>query len=290
MQVKHSAACHHNAGPSMLPRIRLSCAKNTSRRAHKRTHTTSSTGTQSTEAIRRDLRALLRETAQPVAVVTSLMPADASPSTPHALPSSSRFHGATLSSFTSIALDPHPLVAFSLRIPSRMAASLSTAHASSSGTSATPASISEIHPHLPAQLVVNILSAAQPAVAARFARPDLYADPFAHTPYTLSAEGLPVLSGALGALSCRLVAASWPLHDLASLQGRDWAEEERRPWEGDGVASELFIAQVTRVEEVPRLESGEVGEEGLTKSPLLYYQRTYATTRTLDRASLEQKP
>ncbi|EPT01011.1 hypothetical protein FOMPIDRAFT_1030189 [Fomitopsis schrenkii] len=219
-------------------------------------------------SIRRDLRALLRETAQPVAVVTSLMPAHASPSTPHALPSASRFHGATLSSFTSIALDPHPLVAFSLRIPSRMAASLSTAHAS---------------------LVVNILSAAQPAVAARFARPDLHADPFAHTPYALSAEGLPVLSGALGALSCRLVAASWPLHDLASLQGRDWAEDAREPWEGDGVASELFIAQVTRVEDVPRLENGAAGvEDDATRSPLLYYQRTYATTHILDQSNREK--
>ncbi|TFY64656.1 hypothetical protein EVJ58_g2475 [Rhodofomes roseus] len=114
-------------------------------------------------------------------------------SSPH-----SRFHGATLSSFTSIALDPHPLVAFSLRIPSRMATSLSSAHASPPSpnshptptppTNAAPAYAS---PHLPAQLVINILSAAQPAVAARFARPDLHADPFAHTPYALSTEGLP---------------------------------------------------------------------------------------------------
>ena len=281
------ACCRNYTGPSMLPRAWCLCARSNCRNISRRALATSSS-TKPGELTRRDLRALLRETAQPVAVVTSLMPADASPSTPHALPSSSRFHGATLSSFTSIALDPHPLVAFSLRIPSRMATSLSTAHASASpspsphpaSTSSAPSSKS--HPHLPAQLVVNILSAAQPAVAARFARPDLHADPFAHTPYTLSAEGLPVLSGALGALSCRLVAASWPLHDLASLQGRDSAEEARRPWEGDGGASELFIAQVTRVEEVSRLESMEAGEEELTKSPLLYYQRTYATTRALD--------
>ena len=267
----------------MLPRQLLACTRNPSRRLPQRCLSSPSTTTESAETIRRDLRALLRETAQPVAVVTSLMPADASPSTPHALPSRSRFHGATLSSFTSIALDPHPLVAFSLRIPSRMATSLSTAHASASPASSPAA------PHLPAQLVVNILSAAQPAVAARFARPDLHADPFAHTPYALSAEGLPILSGALSALSCRLVAASWPLHDLASLQGRDWAEEERRPWEGEGVASELFIAQVTRVEQVPRLEDGDAGAEELTRSPLLYYQRTYATTRTLSQAGREHK-
>lgn len=274
----------------MLPRNCLPHTKRTPRRILTRLLATSSTRVQSAESIRRDLRALLRETAQPVAVVTSLMPAHASPSTPHALPSASRFHGATLSSFTSIALDPHPLVAFSLRIPSRMAASLSTAHASASPppTASSP-SPPAYHRHLPAQLVVNILSAAQPAVAARFARPDLHADPFAHTPYALSAEGLPVLSGALGALSCRLVAASWPLHDLASLQGRDWAEDAREPWEGDGVASELFIAQVTRVEDVPRLENGAAGvEDDATRSPLLYYQRTYATTHILDQSNREK--
>lgn len=253
----------------------MNCLPRTTSTLLGRSFATSSTSAQSSESIRRDLRTLLRGTAQPVAVVTSLMPAGASPSTPHALPTSSRFHGATLSSFTSIALDPHPLVAFSLRIPSRMATSLSTAHASAT---ASP------HPHRPAQLVVNILSAAQPAVASRFARPDLHADPFAHTLFTLSAEGLPILSGALGALSCRLVTASWPLHDLASLQGRDDDEDARSPWEGDGVASELFISQVTRVEDVPRLEDEAGGaEEDATRSPLLYYQRTFATTRTLVR-------
>ncbi|KAH9933420.1 uncharacterized protein B0H18DRAFT_1115424 [Fomitopsis serialis] len=153
-----------------------------------------------------------------------------------------------------------------------MATSLSAAHA------APPAA-----PPLPAQLVINILSAAQPAVAARFARPDLHPDPFAHTPHALSAEGLPVLAGALGALSCRLVAGSWPLHDLDSLRARDSGPQGGgRTWDGEGVASELFIALVTRVEEVPRLGEGEDGDDGLGAVPLLYYRRAYATTRPLD--------
>ncbi|KAH9840025.1 flavin reductase like domain-containing protein [Rhodofomes roseus] len=273
----------------MLPRKHLSSLRRTPRRRHL---STSNQSASSADAVRRDLRALLRDTAQPVAVVTSLMPA-ASSSVPKATSSPhSRFHGATLSSFTSIALDPHPLVAFSLRIPSRMATSLSSAHTSPPSpnshptpTPATSAAPAHASPHLPAQLVINILSAAQPAVAARFARPDLHADPFAHTPYALSTEGLPVLAGALGALSCRLVAASWPLHDLESLQGR---ESGARAWEGDGVASELFIAQVTRVEEVPRLGQEREAEDA---APLLYYRRAYATTRPLrDEPYHEKKP
>ncbi|KZT09816.1 uncharacterized protein LAESUDRAFT_756048 [Laetiporus sulphureus 93-53] len=204
------------------------------------------------------MRTLLRETAQPVAVVTALMPPSGTPT-----PSSSdhqRFHGATLSSFSSVSMDPHPLVAFSLRVPSRLATSLKEAHAAT---------------HLPSHMVVNILSAAQAALAVHFSQPDLYPNPFSATRFTLTAEGLPVLAGALGALSCKLIAGSWPLHDLESLESR--GGKEAPVWDGEGVASELFIARVTRVESVVPLEE----EDGLRTSPLIYYRRSYATTRTL---------
>ncbi|GJE93235.1 flavin reductase [Phanerochaete sordida] len=206
------------------------------------------------DVVRRDLRALLRETAQPVAVVTALMPTEHQehPASPSACPSAehTRFHGATLSSFSSIALDPVPLVAFSLRIPSRMATSLKAC----------------VH----GRMVVNVLAAPQAALAVRFSRPDLHAHPFDGVGYRLSAEGLPVLDGALGALSCALVARPWPLHDLGSLgKGMHPGDAE---WEGEGVASELFIARVTRVERVP---------EDTTQSPLLYHRRSYATTAAI---------
>lgn len=203
--------------------------------------------------IHAQLRALLRETAQPVAVVTSLMPAE-HPSRAH-----SRFHGATLSSFSSIAMEPHPLVAFSLRIPSRMATSLKNAHG-------------DVSSHL----VINILSANQESVAVQFSRPDLHLHPFTSISHTLTAEGLPVIQDSLGALSCRLVANSWPLHDLGVLktgQGND-----KSMWKGDGVASELFIAEVTRVESVNTVE----GDGELMRTlPLLYHRRAYATTQSL---------
>ncbi|KII85844.1 hypothetical protein PLICRDRAFT_44262 [Plicaturopsis crispa FD-325 SS-3] len=203
------------------------------------------------------LRDLLRKTAQPVAVVTSSMPVD------HAADSPSKFHGATLSSFTSIAMDPHPLVAFSLRMPSRMGAALKAAQ-----------------PHHASHMVINILSAAQESAAVRFSRPDLHPTPFESVRYRLSEEGLPILEGSLGALSCKLVAASWPLHDLEALEQRGasaWGVgvEAEGALEAGGVASELFIARVSRVE---AMDGEETEKEHLRTMPLLYHQRAYAMT------------
>ena len=100
--------------------------------------TTASASNEHELATKDALRKLLRETAQPVAVVTSYYPFDGVgvdfeegldglgniANTTTATASTKKFHGATLSSFSSIALDPYPLIAFSLRIPSRMATSL----------------------------------------------------------------------------------------------------------------------------------------------------------------------
>ncbi|KAK8843359.1 hypothetical protein IAR55_007016 [Kwoniella newhampshirensis] len=61
------------------------------------------------------LREVMRNVAQPVAIAVTSVPSS-SPLHPLA-----RYHGATLTSFTSLTLHPHPLVAFSLRLPSRMA-------------------------------------------------------------------------------------------------------------------------------------------------------------------------
>ncbi|KAI0692498.1 flavin reductase like domain-containing protein, partial [Cytidiella melzeri] len=229
-----------------------------------------------------ELRNLLRDTAQPVAIVTSLMPTEPflpppdsavkETSTHH-----SRFHGATLSSFSAIAMDPHPLIAFSLRIPSRMATTLKLAHPHPHARE-TPHSHPNPLANLSTHMVVNILSSHQADLAVQFSRPDLHPHPFAVAPYRLTDEGLPVLKSSLGALSCKLVASSWPLHDLESLKhGRKENSNETQPWDGEGVASELFIAQVVRVEHVEDEQYG-AGEER-TKTPLLYYQRKYATTR-----------
>ncbi|WVR09103.1 hypothetical protein IAU60_006165 [Kwoniella sp. DSM 27419] len=61
------------------------------------------------------LREIMRNVAQPVAIAVGAVP----PSSP--MYGKAKYHGATLTSFTSLTLHPHPLVAFSLRLPSRMA-------------------------------------------------------------------------------------------------------------------------------------------------------------------------
>ncbi|WWD21124.1 hypothetical protein CI109_105605 [Kwoniella shandongensis] len=61
------------------------------------------------------LREVMRNVAQPVAIAVTSVPS----SSP--LHSKAKYHGATLTSFTSLTLHPYPLVAFSLRLPSRMA-------------------------------------------------------------------------------------------------------------------------------------------------------------------------
>lgn len=181
----------------------------------------------SQQDIQRDLRALLRETAQPVAVVCS------------------KSHGATLSSFTSISMAPTCMVAFSLRIPSRMAVALKE----------NPA----------ADMVINILSAAQDHTAVQFSRPDLHPTPLLSVPNTPNVDGLPIIDGSLGALACRMVA----VHPL----GGDVNDMENLTEKN--ITSELFIARVVRVE-VPKPAAH--GDEALQKLPLLYHLRSYCTT------------
>lgn len=212
----------------------------------------------STEQSTKDaLRLLLRETAQPVAVVTSVLPIGAD-DTELQSPRGPVFHGATLSSFASVAFDPHPLVAFSLRIPSRMARALKALQNQNEPS-----------------MVVNILSSTQADTAIRFSRPDLHPEPFRDKAYALTKEGLPALRGCLGSLSCSLVSCL-PLQGLCD----DQLSEEERASPERGVLSELFISRVVRVE---RLSSIEVSPEA--KLPLLYHRRRYATAKPVDGAT-----
>ncbi|KAF8998086.1 flavin reductase like domain-containing protein [Cyathus striatus] len=206
-------------------------------------------------ALKDQLRALLRATAQPVAVITSLMPRGAHSHFPHAKDSKCRYHGATLSSFSSISMDPYPLVSFALRIPSRMAVSLGP----------TQSDVEEGNKPI---MTINLLSQHQPHTAHLFSRPDLHPEPFSSVTYTLSPDGLPVLDDSLAAITCELVGGPIPLHDLEYLEGRSTLPK-RWEREGGGVSSELFIARVIRVEDV-RLQNGE-GE----RVPLIYHQRGF---------------
>lgn len=230
------------------------------------------------------IRILLRGTAQPVAVITSYMPILSNSSTSAA---AHPFHGATLSSFASISMSPHPLVAFSLRVPSRMATSLSLL-SSGDFTQFLHTNSERIPPK--AHIVANVLSASQPHTALLFSRPDLHPRPFDDIQWSSTAEGLPIIHDSLGAMSCRIVAGPWPLHDLDMLGGRDEQRgEDERVKElevGAGeVSSELFIARVIRVEDVPLSEAKSneaIQDDALRTLPLLYHHRRYATTRDLE--------
>lgn len=200
------------------------------------------------------LKEVLRDSAQSVAIVTSYMPSENGVG-PH-----SEFHGATLSSFSSIALDPHPLVAFSLRMPSRMATSLQSADYSK-----------------PSHMVINILSACQASTAIRFANARLHPNPFAETRHSLTEDGLPVLHDSLGAISCKLFSLPKPLHDLEAFESGGGEQREKREWTGPGTASELFIARVVRVEKVP---TDDVNNP-LRTLPLVYHRQAYGTLRPL---------
>ncbi len=203
----------------------------------------------------------LRHSAQPVTVLTAPYP-------PNHRKSNAQnvllFHGATLSSFSSISLHPLPIVAFSLRLPSRSADSIRKRDPSN-----TPST-----PHL----VINILSAPQIETAIRFSRADLYPEPFSDTPYELSEEGIPILSGCVGALSCTLL-TSLPLYGNGlTAYGIHPEELHSHSTTSSGMPdanSELFIARVMRVEET------KPGEDLL---PLIYHARQYSTVEPLARS------
>ncbi|KAF9443238.1 hypothetical protein P691DRAFT_797570 [Macrolepiota fuliginosa MF-IS2] len=189
---------------------------------------------------------------------------------------SQTLHGATLSSFTSIAMDPYPLITFALRIPSRMATTLNLTASSPSLSTQSDS---------PAHMVINILSSNQSKYATAFSRPDLYPAPFTDPDiaHTLTEEGLPVLEGSLGAMSCRLVGRGLPLHDMEflsdtedprieagamdTLWGAARTRNASRTLAKGAVASELFIAQVTRIE---ALASTPI-------LPLLYHRRKFTS-------------
>ena len=145
-------------------------------------------------------------------------------------------------------------------------------------------------PSSPAHMVINLLAAPQAHAAVLFSRPDLYSHPFEDPgiQWSLSRDGLPILHGSLGALSCRVVGAPLPLNDLAALGDKLLHKSEGKcdSVDADGVESELFIAQVTRVEDVPMV--ARVGLDDTVRTlPLVYHRRGYTTTA--DKLSLNQK-
>lgn len=170
------------------------------------------------------------------------------------------YHGATLSSFSSIALHPEPLVSFSLRLPSRLADALRPPPQTSAKDTQTSTTKDD-----PPIFSINILSGRPECetIAHRFSQAQsnheaALSDPaeweFVRPSEKPSAEqssgeeGIPVARKGMTTLLCRTVRAL-PLGDLtpgaAGVEERDTelGEEETRQEQG----SMLFIARVVQV-------------------------------------------
>ena len=88
---------------------------------------------QASAALGESIRKLMRTSAQPVAVIAAFLPLEKDEHG-EPLPGQDRhIHAATLSSFTTVSLAP-PLVAFSLRLPSRLVDALRAGAMSSTDT------------------------------------------------------------------------------------------------------------------------------------------------------------
>jgi flavin reductase (DIM6/NTAB) family NADH-FMN oxidoreductase RutF len=223
-------------------------------------------------SLSQSIRALMRASAQPVAVITSLLPPEQlSPSTPS---TSSYVHGATLSSFSTISLDP-PLLAFSLQTPSRMADALQVKY-------------KEAH------FVVNILSDKQSDEAAKFSKPGLKPfslgsdwatqfkidnhdngsdHPLSSSPFHASSFAndaqevpVPVLSNSLGSMACSIVSV------LALKDFETRAERDSKSGEEASTGSMLFLAKVHGVE-------GATLQGKEEKLPLVYWNQLFTSVK-----------
>lgn len=175
-------------------------------------------------------------------------------------------HGATVSSFVSIALAPQPVVAFSLRLPSRLASYLEEV--------SKPKSLSQ---DPTATFRIHVLSQQQEALAKAFARPP--------PPIRASkpADNVPIFAPFSKDLFTSLRATSVGYLDayvvgrlhLSEPLGQSIALEDALPSKSNAghaadpnrATSQLFLAQV--------LHAG-IGNSNA--SPLLYHLQQYKST------------
>lgn len=214
---------------------------------------------------------------------------------------SPRYHGATLSSFTSLTLHPHPLVAFSLRLPSRLADYLRS-DASSSPTTPTspriPNPSSTPFPITPngKSITISLLSQTHAELANQFSKfsPDqssLFDPSSGHFDNSNDASAV---KDAIGTLSCEVV-SSLPLKDICETPSEDDDADIEFDSEVEGAGlyntrspppdqsstgtrqeagsihgSELFICKVTKV---------GMGTGPNSHNPMLYWNQQYTSVQ-----------
>ncbi|CAD6571490.1 MAG: hypothetical protein CYPHOPRED_004453 [Cyphobasidiales sp. Tagirdzhanova-0007] len=188
----------------------------------------------------------MRRVAQPVAVITANLQEASLLERPD--------HGATVSSFVSITLSPTPLVAFSLRLPSRLATYLMR--------SALPSQAPTFKIHILAQSQENIARAfARQLSLPHTNAPSSAAAPTSFEPFD---EDLfqDLAAASLGVLDCSMAAR---LNLVYPVPTTTEVQEEHRDMSASGdAASQLFIAKVWKA---------HMGDD-FTR-PLLYCHRTY---------------
>lgn len=219
------------------------------------------------------IKMLMRGSAQPVAVIAAFMPQKAD--------SSKHIHAATLSSFTTVSLAP-PLVAFSLRLPSRLADAL---RAGVMEHRILSPSVSAAAPTDKPHFLIHLLSQSQQNVSNYFARPGVPplrvgdkvspGNPFVENKTTPSraVDGMHVLDESLGAFACSLVSqidlTSPDLHGTMFTTPADGAHAEEK-------GSALFIARINSVEHADG-KGGIMPTLAHDRKPLVYYRQKYGT-------------
>ncbi|WFD24422.1 hypothetical protein MEQU1_003122 [Malassezia equina] len=222
-------------------------------------------------ALSEAIRGVMRRSAQPIAVVSAFLPSEDSNAR------SQLIHCTTLSSFTTVSLAP-PLVAFSIRLPSRMADALragASVPSSSSGLQGASRPTSKI-PHF----LIHILSSTQESLSNYFARPGAIpfdatapaqddGHPFHSHPMqpSSSVPGMLVPSESLGSLACSLV---YQL-DLTSPDLHGTTEFLNGCIHTDEVGSTLFLAQIHDV---------ELGPQASERAPLVYWHQKYGSLQS----------
>ncbi|SPO31597.1 uncharacterized protein UTRI_06375_B [Ustilago trichophora] len=212
---------------------------------------------QDASSIADQIRAVMRNSAQPVTLVTTFLPPSFSEGKKGRL-----IHGATLSSFSSISLDPN-LVCFSIKTPSKLAEALAY-HRSMRGGGEEE----EV------DFVVNVLAESQAKLAQTYAVPGTPPYPHPNTAteteqdshplkeaglVQVEATSLPTVKGALGSFGCQVV-DSVDLSKFETKQGQEQRRESK---------SLLYIARVVHVY--------TAGQASQTR-PLIYHRQKFVST------------
>lgn len=203
------------------------------------------------------------------------------------------YHGATLSSFSSVALQPEPLISFSLRLPSRLAEALNTPGDASEGSQphikAPPTSTmdeSVITGISKPYFSINILSGNQAcqSLAHRFSQAQAsheaalsdqqqwryYRDPATEIENkgTAPTDGIPIAKNGMASLLCQVV-TSYHLSKLLRTSTDEVNEEtlgnSKSLPKNQEEGSMLFIARVVEV------------ITGASTEVLLYKDRQYTS-------------